>query len=573
MNKLIQRMLENRGYPYDFLDDINRCDHVLPSNIDLLCERLHRYRLSGERVIMLSDFDTDGIMSGVIGFSGLAEMGFNVALYLPTTDSYGFSEDDVVRILSQYSDAKVILTADVGISAHKGVEYAQRCGLEVLVTDHHKTSDVVQGNVVVDPACDVNKDVYPSICGAHVLYLVLLSYAKRYAPLFVSQIERLSVFAGIATVADSMPVYYENRPIIRQAVSFCRSLYADGDISVVASLPGCAIYRRCFFGLFKLIEVFSRHGKLRDSASLTETFFGFYVAPALNSIKRMSGDITDAYMVFFGDEGSAVVSLEKILSLTDQRKLLVEEGFQEIVSDLSSQPWAPYIYVTTAPAGLRGLLAQRFLSMTGLPVLVVAETDDGSYIGSGRCPSWFPFLDIVGSLDFVHPAGHNVAFGVKLDGSLACDDMFSFLKAEVDHRKPADFGKPSKPDFVISTVDPDADCGLDEDLFYDYLSEIEAYRPFGVGFQEPQADLEFDPRQAVWSYLGSKHSHVKAMLPGGFSVLLFNQASLFPDGIDPSVMPSFVKVRGRISINEFRGRKFLQFIGELHSFEKEAVLC
>src|SRR5699024_305175 len=149
MNKLIRAMLKNRGYDDDFLSRINTCDHALPSGIPELCARLDFYRKTGGRIVVLADFDTDGLMSGVIGFAGLAELGFSVALYLPSTDGYGFDASDIEKIKADYSDVKVILNGDVGIAAHEGVQAARDSGIEVLVTEHHRDTVMSSSYVLV----------------------------------------------------------------------------------------------------------------------------------------------------------------------------------------------------------------------------------------------------------------------------------------------------------------------------------------------------------------------------------------------------------------------------------------
>ena len=567
MNRLIERMWRNRGYSNEWLQEINQCNHSLPTHIKEMCERLKYYHDSGERIVLLTDFDMDGITAGVIGFAGMAELGFNVALYLPDTDGYGFDERDIIRIKDEYPDVKAILTADVGITAYAGIQYAKDTGLEVLLTDHHTPTGefLPVASVVVDPICDKGEEYFGGICGAHVLYLVMHYYAEHFSedPIqFVPQIERLRVFAGFGTVSDSMPVWYENRPLIRDAISICRLVYGDGTPEVVNSIPGCEIYKRAFLGLFLMLKAFQERNKIRDGSSIDETFFAFYVAPAFNSIKRMSNSVELAYQVFFGGETASVENMEKILELTDQRKALVESSLTEMLHD-SNQPWAPYIYLTDSPVGIRGLLAQRVLALTGEPVLVVSDVGGGRLSGSGRCPSWFPFLDLTGDLDYVHAAGHNPAFGVSLDDTSACDALLAFLREEIVERKPQDLTVLNRPDFKISTVDDAADTDIDVELFEDFLAELEIYRPFGASFPAPDLELEFRPMEGSWSYLGKDKNHIKVLLPHGFSLLCFNQAAYFPKDIYVDQMPKVISVRGHLNLNEFAGIKSVQFLGSL----------
>ena len=395
---------------------------------------------------------------------------------------------------------------------------------------------------------------------------MLRYYAEHYAAdptQMIPQIERLRVFAGFGTISDSMPVYFENRPLIRDAISICRLIYADGDADVAAMIPGCDIYRRAFIGLHVLLSVFHENGKFRDTSDIDEEFFAFYVVPAFNSIKRMRADISDAYNVFFAGADAALVSMQHILQLTEERKKLVSDSVDEMLSPSTPQPWAPYIYVTKSPAGLRGLLAQRVLSLTGEPALVVGQGADGTFVGSGRCPVWFPFLDVTRNLDYVHPAGHNVAFGVSLDNTKACDDLVAFLHQEIEARRPDDIEALNRPDFKISTVDDNADTDIDLELFEEFLSEIDSYRPFGSGFSAPEAELEFRPSEGIWSYLGHDKKHIKVNLPHGLALLCFNQADYFPDKIDPDLFPEVTSVRGKLNLNEFAGVQTIQFLGSL----------
>ena len=79
MNRLLDKVFTNRGYTKEYLESINVSDHGLLKDIDLLSERLYDIYTKQTHIVILPDFDMDGIMSGVIGFAGLAELGFNVS--------------------------------------------------------------------------------------------------------------------------------------------------------------------------------------------------------------------------------------------------------------------------------------------------------------------------------------------------------------------------------------------------------------------------------------------------------------------------------------------------------------
>lgn len=571
MNKLIESMLRRRGCddPEQYLRDIDACEHQLPGGVDDICRRLAYYRETGGRVVLLTDFDCDGIMSGVIGFAGLCELGINAGLYFPSTENYGFGAVDIDKIHEQFPDARAILTGDVGVTAAEGADRAAELGIEMLVTDHHKPGvQPVSASVIVDPMCDPPESgVYQSICGAHVMLLVLQYFAKHFHPageLMEKRIARLRVFAGIGTVSDSMPVFYENRRLIRETVNICRLLAGPDGRSIAGRIPGCEMYRRAFMGLYSLMTGFAAAGKFRSTADINEEFLAFYLTPAVNSVKRLHGDVGMVYTIFFGDENASRQCVRQVLTMTENRKHMVDDFFNEMTSPESDQPWAPYIWFTDAGTGIMGLLAQRLRDMTGEPALVVGRTPDenGEYRGSGRSPDWFPFLTACAGKDFVHAAGHEAAFGVFIS-SVGCADLFSFMRSEIQARKPSAEELEEKPDYVISTVSSEADTGIDISLFMDFLNEIENCRPFGSGFPAPEGTLEFRPAEATWEYLGRDFSHIKVTFPQGLVLLCFGQAGLFPSGIFPELFPETVTVQGHLSLNVFNGFTTVQFIGTL----------
>ena len=203
MNRLLERMFENRGYSKDMIISMDEPLGGKLLDIDLFCSVLHQAYLNHDPVVILSDFDMDGIMGGVIGYAGLAELGFSVSLFCPDpSEGYGFSKKTIDRLLSEFSNTKVIVTADTGISELDSISYAKSLGMTVLVTDHHVQKQVSAADVIVDPSR--LDEVYPNpgICGACVLYFCLKEYAALYGTLFQQeQIDRLCLFAGIGTVA------------------------------------------------------------------------------------------------------------------------------------------------------------------------------------------------------------------------------------------------------------------------------------------------------------------------------------------------------------------------------------
>lgn len=576
-NFLLDKMFQNRGYTTEFLNKLDqKCDTVYPLNTDEMCHSLHMLHESGAEIGFMPDFDMDGITSGVIGFAGLAELGFNVHLYMPNvTSGYGFKASDIDRLLGQHQNVSAILTADVGVSCHEGIDRAKARGLTVLVTDHHQPEGGrVAADVIVDPM-QADDDYYnPRICGAHVIYLVLSRYAELYCDKSVqAQIRRLRVFAAMGTVADSMPVYYNNRSLIRDGIAIAKLIYSNGNRFIVDSIQGHPVYRRAFHGLFAVLQAYADAGKLNSADGIDESFFGYYLAPMFNSVKRMEEDIELAFGVFFGRHPEN--DIDTLMALNNERKQQVAQYMDEITQQ--DNPFAPYVYVTDASSGLRGLLATKLIQPAAGPCLVVARQDDGSFEGSGRSPFWFNFLtesetyrsgghmlDAEGlqlsEKGAFFAAGHEQAFGVRFasEQDLVC--AVEWMKHIVQHTLSNMDQRmlENKPDFVIAP-DGSGDIDLDIMAFAEFLDALQDYRPFGVGLAEPNIMLKFRMGDAEWSTMGKEKQHLRIKLALGFEVLCWNQAFRLDEFSEDDI----IHVWGHLNMNQYRDVQTIQFIGSL----------
>lgn len=583
MNRLIEKMFENRGYDAEFLEHISACHHTLPLGVKELCLRLDDYRKSQRLIVLLTDFDFDGICAGVIGYGGLSELGFRVALYKPDVKKgYGFGVEEIDAIVEQYPDVAAILTGDVGISAFKGIAYAKALGLDVFVTDHHKGKGPDMADVVVDPCRDIDVSSYSSICGANVMYQVLRYYAEYHMPenrgYYMEQIDRLRVFAGLGTISDGMPLYHENRPLVLDAVHICRMIFADGneDSLLFREIQGCNEYQCIFYGLRALLMAYKENGKIKTNRDITETFFAYYIVPMFNSIKRMESNIEYAYLVFFGSEMYAPSALEFLFELNNQRKELVAIKFESMMS--MQQPWYPYVYLTDAPSGICGLLAQQVLTITGMPVFVVHSNGDG-YAGSGRCPSWLPFLQQglpTGCTWWA--AGHDVAFGFGCDNDDSLDAMVVHLESLIQKLKPSDAELEMKPDFIISDFG-DGDADLDVPLLSHYVRSKELCRPFGAGFPTPNTEFRFDSRGAVWSVIGAERNHLRITFPNGVNVMAFFEVEKIASvvdskthAVDVDALPRKIVMHGDWEFNDYNDVITLQFLGHIVNLDESYAL-
>lgn len=563
---LTKLFLKRRGYSQQVLRDLDDGQHDQLKNIDKMADILKHVHDVQQQIVVMPDFDCDGITAGTLGFAGLAELGFNAGLYMPDeTKGYGIHVSDIDTLLERFPNVKYIITCDVGITCYDAFEYAYQKGIKVLITDHHeekidKPKPLCQ-ETIVNP-CQLNETYkLRDICGAHVLWQVLSYYTKKYADDFaMQQISRLCVFAGIGTEGDSMPIVKENRQLLKSTISLLRFIYNCGNNDIVNSIPGCNVYKRVFIGLFDLIKVLDKTDKLRGE--IDEEFLAFYVVPVFNSIKRMELPMTLAFGTFFADSKTQLTYAQKMVEANNQRKEKTAEYDQTLQTEIANgqQPYAPYLFTTDAPAGLIGLIAQKEINRTNRPTFVINKQ---GLNGSGRTPEWFQALDLLPDTPDYQLAGHQCAFGISFNNQNHLADFKQKIMQLEQTYKPQMQSQKRDYDVALASnlYDKSAvkfDEVLNLDDCWDFYQDTQNLRPFGVGFNKPVVKIIFDTKSVEFRLMGKQQEHLKVILPNKMELIAWNKAEDLAK-LKQHKLNSFY---GYFSVNSFRGKISLQMIGD-----------
>lgn len=604
---LFALLCQRRGWTDTSLARLNDDSHAPLKDVDTMVEALHSARTQGQVVTIAPDFDMDGISSGVLGYAGLAELGFAVNLHLPDYNrGHDLTAIDIAEIDLRFPDTSVLLTCDGGVNSHDGVRAAQRLGWKVLVTDHHQE---------LEPGCSADVTVNPcrmdetyelrGICGAHVLWQVLHAYAQTHRPDKLWSIQLLRLFAGLGTVSDVMPVVRENRAVVRDSVSIARLLYVaaprtienrwgdmdpDPDaidvgratlLQLLRAAPQAhdPVFVSVFEGFAVLLKAFAQVGKLREVDDLDEGFYGFYLAPAMNSPRRIQTPLADCFAVFTAAEvDQKLAAAHRIIANNERRKELVVEHLRELTEPSATlpQPHAPWVYFSLAPAGMFGLLANQMMQANGHPVVVVnrPDTDRDAVGGSGRAPEWF---DIIATLDDhndpdLFAIGHQQACGVKLASPDLLPVLAELLRRATDAAMTAGETTGAAADLVLGTSYPELGPGFtcdaslgDPGQLLELVRRVETLKPFGHGFPEPVIELILDPVFRVET-IGQDKQHLRLITREGMTVLWWNAAEAHADRLADLVTASGsgphgpVRLLGRLQVNTFMNLTRVQFV-------------
>ncbi|WP_405824265.1 DHH family phosphoesterase [Streptomyces sp. NBC_00838] len=577
---LFELLCQRRGWSDQYLKKIESTEHDELLDLAEMVEALADAQAKGKKITIAPDFDMDGISSGVLGYAGLSELGFDVELHLPDyRRGHELAPEDVAEIHAKWPDTRVLLTCDGGVNSHRGIAAARALGWTTLVTDHHE--ELAPGStadVTVNP-CRVDETyAHTGICGAHVLYQVIDAYARVHRPEKLWEIHLLRLFAGLGTVSDVMPVLYENRQLVRDAISIARLLRvpapktipnpwggfdADPDaIDVEQSIlmqllrtePHHPVFLRAFEGFAVVLKAFAQVGKIRDVDDLDEGFFGFYLAPAMNSPRRTGAPLEPCFAVFTAASADVKLTAARQVIETNQlRKRLVIEHTEELST--GDQPLAPWVYFSDAYPGMYGLLANRMMELNGHPVVVVNRPVDADDFvsGSGRAPGWFDIITSLEPHEGLSAIGHQQACGVRVAKAEKLGDLVAVLQEATQVARLTLSTDGTSGDLVLG---PDADCdaGLeDQQALFELVRRTEKLKPFGQGFTVPVVEIAIEPLGLRVDRIGSESQHLRLVTRSGLSCLWWNVAEEKFD-----MFRSFVQRASRTELGTLRFTATLQ---------------
>lgn len=171
-----------------------------------------------DQVIIYGDDDVDGICSVIIIKEALERLGFKkieTLFCLQEKEGHGFSLP-ALDFIKDRSPAKLILV-DLGISDNQAITEARRLGFEVLVIDHHEplSTELPPANFIINPKHPADTYHFKQLAAAGLCYH-FSRWLLKDDPDFDLLSERLVRLAGLATIADMMPIDYDNLEIVNR---------------------------------------------------------------------------------------------------------------------------------------------------------------------------------------------------------------------------------------------------------------------------------------------------------------------------------------------------------------------
>lgn len=429
-------------------------DPALLPDAERLLERLTRLRAEHGSILVFGDFDADGLTGLAILVRALRRFGLSAEPYVPSRldEGHGLS----LRAVERAAEAghQVIITVDTGSSSVAEVAEANRRGIDVLITDHHRVP-------VEPPAAYALMNAHrpgatypdPRLAGSGVAFKVaqLLLAGLPGGPAAALDLAEL---AAIGTVADVAPVLGENRAIARIGLDRIRT----GPLVGLAAL-------------------LARAGTTPASVDL-ETV-SFVIAPRLNAAGRVGSAADAAALLLTDDPVEAARLAEQLEANNLDRRVMTRKAVLEANAAVASEPGdaAATLVRGTWPIGVIGLVAARLAEERGRPAVVGTELD-GVIRASCRSAGGVDLAAILVACDdlLTRHGGHPGAAGLELPADRWDAFRERFLALAGAGLGP---GEPARPSLNVELVLPAMR------LDYALIADLGRLAPTGPGNSDP----------------------------------------------------------------------------------------
>jgi single-stranded-DNA-specific exonuclease len=193
-------------------------DPFLMRGMDVAVERILKAIKEGEKTVIYSDYDADGIPGAVILHDFFKKIGYtNFTNYIPHRHHEGFGLHLEAIDTFVADSAHLLITIDCGIADASEIAHAKAKGIDVIITDHHLCGpETLEAHAVLNSKQDNCEYPYKMLCGSGVVFKLIQALIARGKErgLFEMKSGQEKWFldmVGIATLSDMVPLKGENR--------------------------------------------------------------------------------------------------------------------------------------------------------------------------------------------------------------------------------------------------------------------------------------------------------------------------------------------------------------------------
>lgn len=474
ISNIVAKLLVNRG-----IYNLDNAKSFLNSSINDLYEPENMLGMtgavelmknsikSGEKILIVGDYDVDGVISTYVLYRAISNCGGNVSFHIPDRikEGYGINES-IIRKASE-DKIDIIITCDNGIAAIEQVKLAKELGIKVIITDHHdvpfvdeddkRVYVVPEADYVINPKQENCKYEFDKICGAGVAYKFIQCLYREFN-ISKEELYDLLQYVAIATVCDVVDLVSENRIIVKEGLK--------------------RINNTSNIGLKALFKETGLEGK-----AITVYSLGFIIGPCVNASGRLEQAEWALKLLLTKDEKLASELAKKLNDLNKERQELTQAGLEEAIRIIEENDMTKdkvlVIYLQDVHESIAGIIAGRIRERYNLPTIILTKAHEEAK-GSGRSiEEYNMFEELLKCRELLgNFGGHPMAAGMSIP--IENIDVFRKKLNEVTTLTNED---------IIPKISIDMGLNLNN-INYELIDEISLLEPYGKGNSKPSFGIK-----------------------------------------------------------------------------------
>lgn len=453
----------------------------------------------GGRIRIYGDYDTDGVAGTALLVQALRGLDATVDYYIPdrAAEGYGLNLPAVVQAAADGID--LLITVDCGVTALEEAREAARRGLGLLITDHHEPlPELPEAMAVVNPRRRDSPYPFSDLAGVGVAFKVVQALYRDLGigagpdgarpgdepgDLPPTLAELLDLVA-LGTIADVVPLWGENRALVREGLAVLNARYRPG-LAALAEVAGLA-----------------------PGENISAGQVAFALAPRLNAAGRLARADAGVELLLAG-RGERALELARALDRGNRERQAVEAAILAEARDMIACEGGPgdqHALVLAGEGwhpGVVGIVASRLVEEFYRPVVLLCQEGEEARGSARGIPGFHLFhaLECCGDL-LERFGGHALAAGLTIKAG-----RIPSLRRRLNELAAAQL----RPEDMIPVLDIDARIEVDE-ASASLVLGLEALAPFGAG--NPAPVLAVTGPLADVRRVGRDRSHLKIAFRG-----------------------------------------------------------
>lgn len=463
LHPVIAQILVSRGlrtfedihhFLYAKLPDLH--DPYLFNQMKQAVDRICIAREKQERILIYGDNDVDGISGTALLTEFLQAADFEVMYYVASPSAQ--KKTTLLEALDTAVEhqCKVLISVDVGITAHKEIAAFTEKGIDVIVTDHHEPSEKLPVcTALLNPKLADN--TYPDrhLTGVGVAFKLAHAVTIRLVkeellPPKKIDLKRYLDLVALGTISDMGALIGENRILVRYGLN--------------------QIHKGKRIGLAKLLSISDV-----DPAEVNTFIVASRIGPPLNSLGRIA-NANDGVKLLLIRNSNQAEKLAQELGLNNTERQKIERNMTEDVEEIlkknpkileekaiviASEKWHP---------GVIPIISTRLSKQYNRPTIVIAINEKFGK-GSMRSIPEFPLLAALKQCSDLLESfgGHDIASGMIIREENIPEFTKRFIEIANSMLEEKD---------IKNKLHIDAHVNFD-DLTYDCLESLHLLEPHG----------------------------------------------------------------------------------------------